>query len=664
MKKFTYLLAGVACILSAKTANAALDAPIYFQEDFKTICEVSDYLPDTWVTYGNGKQVSKSYQPYFGTATDGPAYITFYLGSNGEYPTAACCTSFADGSAADQWLVTPAFEVEADKAVFTFTGVTMQSSINNIIEVYVSENGTAKEAFGTEPVWKGEVGFSLSGAKSQDFGINLTGYAGKKVNVAIVNKTKGGGLFGVTNIMAGEYAIRIDNQTPAVVAANEKAYLNLNVALYTPEISKGFVAELSTSNGMTDTYRTSRNFGQNNSITSQFFEFKNPISISEPGSVDYTITITPSYDGAAPTVLTGMVALPYETFPAVAVVEEFTATDCTFCPGGMAMMNYLKDLYKDTNKFYGIALHDYGVMFFDPMGADCKEYFAAAYKNQGFPSATLNRTSTRAFEPSTLMSFVNTVANTVKESSFAKAEVKKVAYDQKTQKVAVDIDVTTGYDANTAVYKAAVVCIENNVHQLTTDYNQVNYYAGMSDANIRSTCGEALVPYLQFASKAKNPIPAKDMYYQEVARGIWPSYSGVELQSTWKALEPNSTTINFDMPDFVDNWENTEMIAIVLDALTGRVVAAHAMHAADYTLEESGVESVKVANEATVLRAGNNLVVKNEGNFKVEVYGADGVCFGNFAGQNELTVDGSAFNGVVIVKVTAENGVKTAKLLW
>lgn len=123
------------------------------------------------------------------------------------------------------------------------------------------------------------------------------------------------------------------------------------------------------------------------------FEFPEDVDLNGAKAADYTITITPNYDGAPTTTLTGRIVFAEMKYNKVAVMEEMTGTWCGYCPYGYSLMNYLVDKYngKDGNPLaVGVAVHNGDPMVINyidqgiaaigrPLGAD------------GYPSMIINR---------------------------------------------------------------------------------------------------------------------------------------------------------------------------------------------------------------------------------------------------------------------------------
>lgn len=120
------------------------------------------------------------------------------------------------------------------------------------------------------------------------------------------------------------------------------------------------------------------------------------IEFEVSGSADYaakqkTITVTKvngnDNDAEGITAATGTVYSLYKVVQRNVVMEEFTATGCTYCTRGMAGIDALTANYPET--FIPIAVHGYGVNYYDPMY--CSDYDDILNAIAGYPSAHVDR---------------------------------------------------------------------------------------------------------------------------------------------------------------------------------------------------------------------------------------------------------------------------------
>jgi thiol-disulfide isomerase/thioredoxin len=393
-----------------------------------------------------------------------------------------------------------------------------------------------------------------------------------------------------------------------------------------------------------------------------------PINLTTSETVEYKVTVTPNYEGAVSSELTGSIAVPQEDYLNNVVVEELTATGCTYCPSGMAAMEYYSENYKgseDEGKFIGIALHG-AINYQDPMGTDIMNSYVTPFMDSNsytsYPQARFNRATT-AKQPTDLSSFTSQLIQPTYTETKISSVVTPSANVQAGDEIKVYFDTKMGYDINDIDLNAAVVLVENDVQGNSTDYSQTNYFATTDESFITQNYGAWLLPYMQVYLNSPSTIRFDQIKYQHVARGIFPQFDGTPLPfKDFKWGESRRAMLSFNLPESVMNWENTEVVVMILDVESGKIVASDICSAANYD-----TTSVKnVASSATKInREGNNISIKAEDGSAVSVYSVDGSLLGSYVVENgNLYVDGSSFNGVVIVRVNGVNEVNTAKLLF
>ena len=117
-----------------------------------------------------------------------------------------------------------------------------------------------------------------------------------------------------------------------------------------------------------------------------------------------------------------------------------------------------------------------------------------------------------------------------------------------------------------------------------TGYEQNNYYAGNA--------------YGEMGGYEKKPsvIKAEDMWYQDVARAIWPDYDGIGgiIPETVNEGDRFSHSYEMEWPENVLEKENTELVVMLLDK-NGIVVNADKVEITGIT---SGIGSVATASKA------------------------------------------------------------------
>ena len=650
MKK--HLLPLVALALSAPL-YAAVELPAFtYSEDFSGSLPEGASLPEGWVCSGVAQPVSDQFAPYFGTEADYPAYKAFVI----EGTSAAwSCSTFRYVSAADEWLISPPIRIQSDAEILQLNAVSSGAFASNKYRVLVSENGQDKDSFRPSPLlnttltgWETEV-------RSKQSYSALKGDAGKEICFAFVNRSQDAGLLGFTDIAVAPYILEAEDLTPSVLPAGTSLAIQMNVSLRTPQDIPGLKAVLEY-----DGKRVEKYFEQKIGINGTRINVSFEDVVVPAGGMEYSVTLTPDFEGAQPTVVTGEIGTPVTDYPAVAFIEEFTGTWCTYCPRGAAFMDYYTDHYNGQDgriRAFGVAIH----VINDPMMMTDESYMNEAYNAAGitgYPSAFFNRI--KKGDPSDEY-IVEEIAAT---RSNSRIHINRVDYTPGGD-MSVSYEVENSYSKNNMNQRVAFIMIENDVRGDNSDYNQTNGLSGVSETSVSLTYGAALWPYFKFFSEHRSPISYREMSYNHVARGIWPGYRGELLTEPCQAQVPVAGRMAIDMPAQVNIPENTAVIALLLDADTGYVIGADEVHAADYNKNISGVAEVDAARPS-LLFEGTMLTTDLPSAGMVEVYGVDGVLtLRKNIPAGACRTDLGDLKGLKIIRVTdGEGNISVARQLF
>lgn len=668
--KSTVLVA--AGLLMAGAATAGVTIPQFFSEDFVKMGQEGDYLTPEWITYGNGAAPSAEMpQGFFNPDGEGPYYVLLNYGST---TIPISCTNFSPSQPADQWLVTPVIEIPANDAELSFTASVYNNRGSwgqgkNPYRVLVSPTGgSAREDFTDEIL-----STTVSGSRTQEVAMKdvvcpVNGYSGKKVRVAFVSTGENLGMTGFTNIKLGNYAVLLDNRTPKVVELGKEVQVTVNVGMRTPVVCAGFTAELQINGGeKVETYYKKPVGNAGNTLIYQLVKF-DPITVETTESLNYTITITPDYEGAPASVVTGTIGVPTMSYPANVVVEEVTATGCQACPSGTASMQYYKDTYPGDadglNKVIGIAIHGF-INYYDPMSEGTAEYLANLMDQNGttsYPQAMFNRATSGRMPNNKEEAEKLFAARSFNKLHIKRVETEATREDPWGKKVRVDFESYNAFDAEGIDLRAAVVMVENNVSGNDKGYDQTNGFFNRGEEYIASSYGEFLVPYMRpylaGGEFGMQMIPFTDMSYDHVARGIWPSFYGEALGGSWQNDEPRPDSLEFVIPETIMNLDNTEVVVLLIDGEDNRIVGSDVIEAKDYN-NGSGVAAVELEGVKVVRENGAVSVIAPEGSV-AEVYTMAGMRLATVAVSGSALIEAPA--EPVIVKVNTPAGSAAWKL--
>ena len=236
------------------------------------------------------------------------------------------------------------------------------------------------------------------------------------------------------------------------------------------------------------------------------------------------------------------------------VGEELTGTWCGWCPRGAVALENMRNKYPDT--FIGIAVHGGDVMQYSPY-----QSAITAFTGTGYPGSTTNRDASTSGDPSSFESHYLT--------QYAKPLTCGVetegTYDPETKEVTAKGKIYFATNYNNLDYRFSYIIIENNINVPgNSSYNQTNYYAGGGNGAMGG-----------YESKP-NPVPAADMHYQEVARYIGGAFSGIaeSIPANVEAFTEYEHTFNFTLPTSILNYDELELVMIVIDGKTNKIINA------------------------------------------------------------------------------------------
>lgn len=665
-------------MLITLSGYAAVENTDFFSQDFIKMAELSDYPTDGWFTLGNGAKPTEYAANYFNADGSGPYYA---LLSYGEITMAMANTEFIDGTEADEWLISPAIEIPYDNAALLFTACAFANKGQgmgvgaNTFKVLVSDTGVEKEDFKEVIIDTNVHGSASTEVTTKKLVAPINGYKDKKIHIAFVVTGSNVGMTGFTNLRMGQYILDATNYTPEVEEVGSTISVDVNIGLKTPVECNFVDVVLSIDGSQIEEREYKKTFGSPTSYIMQMQRiiFEDVILLNNDTPVKYTLTITPRFEGAISSVVTGNVSTPGATYPSNVVIEEFTATGCGWCPRGSAALEYYKDNYNKPSSTQGIAIpiavHGY-MEYYDPMNEGVSDYLTRAQGLNGtaaLPGAIFNRI-TRGLDPS----YKTAVEHLIGECSYNTASISEVevpAYrdmdDLIGKEITVNFNVRNGFNTTSRPLNATAVLIENDVTGFNSGYNQQNYYADYTEQQVTELHGSFIVPYLKpyIAGGDLNfrIIPYSKMTYQHVARGIYPDFFGKEIATEWKSDVAQDFNITFQIPATVTDLKNTEVVILILDPTTNAIVASDIMPASKYT---SGINDIYDDPSTSVIADGSSLNIEAPAGSIATLCTIDGIKIAEkqlSSNNNTIAIDSK---GLIIVSLRLPDGsVSTHKII-
>lgn len=484
------------------------------------------------------------------------------------------------------------------------------------------------------------------------------------MRLAFVNSGNKVGIFGFRKITVGNYFLSFDESSTleAKGIMSNDPYFSTVVRVSTPNMVEGLTATLTTEEGQELKFETATKM--TSGLASRILiKFDDEIKFNGKSSIGYTLTVAPNMEGVEPSVVKGVLNYAEMRYDIPTVIEEMTGTWCENCPDGIAFMNYYVHKYNglDGNPLViGIAVHNSDPMTVSAYDNSLTQFAYTLTNNLGYPTMIGNRRSVS--HPLTF-----NVANFFNQKSYAKVNITRVDYDPEgNSEIKVDYATTLSYSTPVPEFNASLVIIENDVRGTTSGYSQglSTRISSMTPAEVASKYGEELVPFYEpFLGKGKT-VPYSEMVYEDVARCVYPSFSGKEAAGDFVEDTPLPDQFKLVAPTNIMKPENIKVIVLLTDRNNGSIIAADELGYADFNkdIEIDSVESVTAGNASVAVRNGY-LVVDADSEGSVALYSVDGRNLVNSnveTGENVFSVDAK---GLVVVRVTTATGVVTKKVI-
>lgn len=316
--------------------------------------------------------------------------------------------------------------------------------------------------------------------------------------------------------------------------------------------------------------------------------------------------------------MSGVTISSDNVFERVVVAEEYTGTECGWCPRGRVSLELLNEKYPDT--FLGIEAHTYSRQ--DPMYCPSYMEWTNTYAS-GAPYMVMNRNDGFSPDPGTVESHYLAAAGLVR---YKVEPVVEYAGDSHTQ-VNVTVRTIFGEAFPSNQFGLAFVVIQDGLGP----YSQANNYSGSS------------TPMGGFEDLGSRTM----LTYSGVAREIidWKGRAGtipsnVEQGETCEY----STTFSVPEPDG-DSHARTKVAVLLIDRKTGEILTAGRAPISDPYIDMSGVEGLKNGDVKVMAQKGS---LRIEGNVDyAEVYTTGGMRAARVSGASEISLPA----GIYIVRV-------------
>ena len=335
------------------------------------------------------------------------------------------------------------------------------------------------------------------------------------------------------------------------------------------------------------------------------------------------------------------------------VIEEWSSTECGWCPRGIVGLDKIKEAYKDD--LLPISVHTWFTQQGDdPLDVPAYEDVLMSYASS-FPGAAVNREYIDV-EPYYNVEDLPKIFGQHCEATLglATSDEDLGASVSITPSIEFNIDVPAKY------YGLAYVITEDNI----TGVDQLNYYYGKPDSYFE---GADDLKFLQTVTPTDQKADSGTMYYyyqptfNDIARTIDSPWGDEHLLPACKAGEKVTLDpVVIEMPSSIESskTDDVNVTALLIDQRTGIIVTASRVKLGE-TGWAVGINKVENATDEPVIEVAEGAFNVTAENATAKVYTMDGKLV------TSATVKGSASiptfgNGAYIIRVEA-NGQKFAK---
>lgn len=572
---------------------------------------------------------------------------------------------YKDHGQANDWCVTANLEIPDEKCYLQFDAqsylfskedylkvvvYTSDKVINTLTPAIIEDIEKEGDVIFNEKLTPGETEEGLEGEWT-NYKIDLDKYAGKQIYICFVNQNTDQSAVIIDNIKVIHdlsYLVSFENASRVVDAESLPIRGNIVVASKVETYKTAEITLKDADGKVVDSIKEDNlNLKENDHY---IFSFKKELPLVKGAINKYTVEFLLNDDE---TVVKGEVKnLTFEPEKHI-VLEEYSGRDCGNCPLGIVAMENIQKLYP--GKMIPVAVLTYQG---DPLGSGLSAYSAfLGMESAGAPSGRINRSEVLypMVDINGDISFSGAEAGSevwldrfMKEiAEPAEAEITFTSvYDETTNKATVKTETRNALNADNTALNIFAVVLEDGL----IDY-QANYYASSEDADL-GEWGKGG----QFGQSYAYPVTKN-----HVARGTWGytfNGTGGLIPSSITAGEVYENEFKMDLPSTVQDVNNCELVVMLIDAVTGKILNASA---GKFAGEESGISNVAADASAIRMFAHNGRIFA-VGAEKMDIYSVSGQLIASATGSGNVDADLSGFAGVVIVKATdAKGAVKVGK---
>lgn len=571
----------------------------------------------------------------------------YYAASASRFKVEADKTSIP----ADDWLVLPEIWMRGGEGKLSWKSRIFndQSSRKSSYDVRISTTGSRPEDFTDEPIMK----IDETDEQWNSYSLDLSQYAGLHIWIAFVNITDNGEILGLDDItITGDRGLAEISLFPGNYATGDPSSIIIGGTL-TAGTVEPITSFSATCLAGGKKYEVS--YPDLNLLPGESIDFSFPVELDIIYGDSFEYVVSPVVNGVTfddiVQTTTYLAFLPERRV----VIEEATGTWCQYCPMGILAFEILEERYPDT--FIPIAIHM--IEGVDPMAMD-------SYANQnifsgGAPSGWVDRL-VYSTHPMMLTRIDNQRTYTTLMGGFETLLLERMAVTPMadvslTAEISSDgmlsVKSISRYPVNVedADYRLCFVLTEDHVSGSVEDgYTQMNGYSG---------AGEILGGY-----ESLPRVIVENLEFNHVARAIYNDYNGIagSIPSSITAGENYTYEFNHKLPNNIQNNENLNVIAFVLDHSTGEI-----MNAASIRPATSGVDTIsKNGSDFKVLKSEDQITVSSldpQTEISLQLMDISGRVLDKSSGNGNVSIRTNGLKGLHILKIESNKTSSCRKLI-
>jgi thiol-disulfide isomerase/thioredoxin len=597
----------------------------------------------------------------------------WWVGSDesvGDY-AAMSHSSYSPAGKSDDWMVIPQIYVPDENCYLSFKSQGFSKSASDHLKVYVIPSETVYNDITSDAIADFKANRILVYDKVQDPGsseqdlegdwtpneISLSDFVDQDIYIAFVNENEDQSIVFVDDIQVihdMRFLTAVDNET--TVVAQDEIEIFGRVAVQS-ELATYSTVKLTLYDDFGKVVDTIEESGLTlNSSTPYSFRFSKPLQLEK--GVDNYFKIVIKLDNEEYTISRTITNLAFRPTKRV-FLEEYAGSDCGNCPLGIVTIEKLqKEL---PNNFIAASIRSYNG---DVLGSSFSSYSTYLGLNDaGAPSGIINRTT---------IAYPMTQVNSKYVFNAPEGSAKlwtDIVYDELDTPAIADITVSATYNSETGIiaapFNVKYALNKSNVNAsilfMVLEDNlvtyQSNYFYNKSD---QPNLGEWQKGGI-YASSYAYPVYANDVIRAIVGNTI----NGTQgyIPSKVVAGEDNGDTFYFSAPQSVENFDNTHVVAVLIDNNTDAVVNAAICKLE--SVDNSGVTNVTTDGNGINIsvNADGDVVVASNATTAVQVYDVAGATIATANGEGQVIANTNGYKGVALVKAVTANGTKTAKVI-